>query len=137
MLTPFQGARRWDALKARANAWRDGKDRPPLSDDERQHGMLGLDAVSGVNGKNIEQSVDEFEASLAVDPLWPAGHYDDAMSYAQMMEHENAAYHMRAYLELCPTDDRDMAAHKDRLLLLEGKLKQEISEKAQPGSEDD
>jgi hypothetical protein len=129
-----QHAAGWDALKAKANAWRDRKDKPPLSDEVRQHGMLGLDAV---NAKNMEQSVDEFEAGLALDPLWPTGQYDAAMSYAQMMDYENAAYHMRAYLELCPTDDKDMQANQDRLLLWEGKLKQQISEKAQPGSEDD
>lgn len=121
----------WDAFKAKANAWRDAKDKPPLSDDVRQHSMLGLDAV---NAKNIDTALDEFEAGLELDPLWTSGHYNAAMAYAQMMDYEDAAFHMKAYLELTPASDKDFQANKDRLLLWEGKLKQQLAQQPQPVS---
>lgn len=123
----------WDAFKLKANAWRDAKDKPALSDEVRQHGMLGLDAV---NGKNFDEALNEFESGLALDPLWPNGHYNAAMVYAQMMDYENAIYHMKAYLELTPADDKEFQANKDRLLLWQGKLKQQMSEPPQPVPQD-
>lgn len=123
----------WEAFKVKADAWRDAKDKPPLSDDVRQHGMLGLDAV---NSKNIDSALDEFEAGIALDPLWANGHYNAAMAYAQMMDYEDAAWHMKAYLELTPATDKDYQANKDRLLLWEGKLKQQTAEPPQPVSAD-
>lgn len=124
----------WNDFKTRANAFRDAKNKPALSDEVRQHGMLGLDAV---NGKNFDQALDEFEAGLRIDPLWPTGQYNAAMAYAQMMDYADAAFHMKAYLELTPSDDKEFQANKDRLLLWQGKLGQQMAEHPQAVPDDD
>lgn len=126
-------AAEWDGFKIKANAYRDAKDKPALSDEVRQYGMLGVDAV---NGKNFDDALNQFEAGLALNPLWPNGHYNTAMIYAQMLDYESAIYHMKAYLELTPADDKEFQANKDRLLLWQGKLKQQLAEAPQVIPED-
>lgn len=133
---PCEAARRaagWDAFKAQANAFRDAKDKPVLSDQVRQFGVLGVDSV---NGRNFDEALDQFEAGLALNPLWPNGHYNAAMLYAQMMDYENAIYHVKAYLELCPPDDKELQANRDRLLLWQGKLQRQMAELPQAVAED-
>lgn len=133
---PCEAARRvaeWDAFKAKANACRDAKDKPALSDEIRQHGMLGVDAV---NAKNFDEALNEFESGLALEPVWPNGHYNAAMVYAQTGDYESAIYHMRAYLELTPADDKDFQANRDRILLWQGKLKQQMAEPEQTQTAD-
>lgn len=123
----------WEAFKAEANAWRDLKAKPALPDEVREHHLLGLDAV---NSKNFDAALDKFEAGLELDPLWANGHYNAAMVYAQELDFDSAAYHMRAYLELTPATDKDFQANKDRLLLWEGKLKQQLAQQPEPIPED-
>jgi regulator of sirC expression with transglutaminase-like and TPR domain len=71
---------------------------------------------------------------LSLEPLWPNGHYNAAMVYAQMGDYESAIYHMKADLELTPADDKEFQANRDRVLLWRGKLKQQPAEpmQAQP-----
>jgi tetratricopeptide (TPR) repeat protein len=133
---PCEAAKRaagWDAFKAKANAFRDAKDKPALSDEVRQYGMLGVDAV---NAKNFDDALNQFESGLALEPLWPNGHYNAAMVYAQTGDYENAVYHMKAYLELIPADDKEFQANRDRILLWQGKLKQQMAEPMQVVAED-
>jgi tetratricopeptide (TPR) repeat protein len=133
---PCEAAKRtagWDAFKAKANAFRDAKDKPALSDEVRQYGMLGVDAV---NTKNFDAALNEFESGLALEPLWPNGHYNAAMVYAQTGDYESAVYHMKAYLELTPADDKEFQANRDRILLWQGKLKQQMAEPMQAVAED-
>jgi tetratricopeptide (TPR) repeat protein len=128
---PCEAERRaagWDAFKTAANGFRDAKDKPALTDEVRQYGMLGVDAV---NNKNFDDALNQFESGLALNALWPNGHFNAAMVYAQMGDYENAIYHMQAYLELTPADDKEFQANKDRLLLWQGKLKRQIAEPLQ------
>jgi hypothetical protein len=50
------------------------------------------------------------------------------MVSAQMVDYPAAIHHMKACLELCPTDDKEWQANKDRILLWEGKLRQQMEE---------
>lgn len=123
----------WAEFKARANAYRDLKDKPATADDVRQDGMLALDAISN---KDFDTALNQFEAALAIDPMWASGHYNAAKVYAQELDYENAAWHMRAYLELTPPDDKDYQSSRDLLLLWQGKLKQQQAEAPQAGPDD-
>jgi tetratricopeptide (TPR) repeat protein len=129
---PCETAKRtaeWDAFKAKANAYRDAKNKPAFNDDVRQFGVMGLDAV---NAKNFDEALNQFEGGLALDPLWPNGHFNAAMVYYQMGDYEDAINHMKAYLELTPASEKDYEANHDRVLLWQGKLKQQMAEPAQP-----
>lgn len=119
----------WEAFKTKANAYRDAKDKPALSDEVRQFAVMGLDAV---NAKNFDEALNQFESGLVLDPLWPNGHFNASMIYAQTGDYETAIYHMKAYLELTPASEKDYEANRDRVLLWQGKRKQQLAEPPQP-----
>lgn len=123
----------WADFKAKANAYRDLKNKPATADEVRQDGMLALDAIAN---KDFDTALTEFEAALAIDPMWASGHYNAAKVYAQELDFEDAAWHMRAYLELTPASDKDYQSSRDLLLLWQGKLKQQQAEPMATATDD-
>lgn len=111
----------WNDFHQKAAAWGALSTKPPMSDDVRQHRLLAEDAMKE---KHMDTAIAEYEGGLAIDPLWPQGHFNAALLYGEQKDYEDAVWHMRAYLELAP-DAPDAQAARDQLLLWQGKLKQQ------------
>jgi len=111
----------WNDFHEKATAWRALSTKPPISDEVRQHRLLAEDAFKE---KQFGTAIDEYEAGLVADPVWPQGHFNAALLYGEQKDYEDAIWHMRAYLELVP-DASDAQAARDQLLLWQGKLKQQ------------
>jgi hypothetical protein len=110
----------WGDFQQKAAAWRVLPTKPALTDTVRMHFMAATEAFQN---KQFDLAIDEYEAGLKVDPLWPTGHYDDALLYGELQDYEWAVWHMRAYLELRP-DASDAQAARDQMLLWKEKAQQ-------------
>ena len=107
----------WRDFQQKAALWRSAATHPPLSDEVRMHRLVAEDAL---NKKDFNKAIEEYEAGLKIEPLWPEGHYNAALLYGELEDYEDAAWHMRHYLELRP-DAPDAAAARDQMLLWQGK----------------
>jgi tetratricopeptide (TPR) repeat protein len=116
--TPEQEAA-WSDFSQKAAAWRALAVKPPLADEVRRHRILAEKAISD---QDISGALEHYEAGLAIDPVWPEGHFNAAMLYAQLSFYNDAIPHMRAYLELVP-DASDAQAARDQLIIWEDALK--------------
>ena len=110
----------WRDFQQKAAVWRALGTQPPLSDEVKMHRLAAEDAFKE---KQFDTAIDEYEAGLEVDPLWPEGHYNAALLYGEDKEYEWAAWHMRAYLELRP-NAQDAQAARDQMLLWKEKAQQ-------------
>jgi tetratricopeptide (TPR) repeat protein len=111
----------WSEFQAKADAWRALPAKPPLSDGVRMHLLVAEDAFKQ---KDFDKAIEEYEAGLTINPLWPEGQYNVALLYGEEQDYEDAARHMRAYLELEP-DAPDAKAVRDQMLLWQGKTSQQ------------
>jgi len=106
-------ARIWAEFQKRAAAWRALLAKPALSDEVRQQRLMAEKAFSE---KRFEDAVAAYEEGLGINPLWPEGHFNAALIYAELKEYEDAAWHMRSYLELLPNAPDAQEAHGQTLL---------------------
>lgn len=111
----------WKDFQQKAATWRALTPRPSLAEDVRQPRLLAEDAFKQ---KQFETAAEEYEEGLEIDPLWPQGHFNAALLYAELKDYEDAIWHMRAYLELLP-DAPDAQEARDQVLLWQGKMKQQ------------
>jgi len=86
--------------------------------------MHQLGAEDALKQKQFNTAIDEYEAGLKIDPLWPEGHFNVALLYEELNDYEWAVWHMRAYLELRPDAPDAQAAH-DQMLLWQEKDRQQ------------
>ncbi|MGA2988385.1 MAG: hypothetical protein ABSG32_31840 [Terriglobia bacterium] len=115
-----QRARIFAEFQPKAAAWSALATKPPISDDVKQHRLLAEDAYQE---KQFETAVSEYEAGLAIDPLWAQGHFNAALIYGELKDYDDAVWHMRCYLELMPNAP-DAQEARDQMLLWQGKAKQ-------------
>ena len=59
-------------------------------------------AEDAINNKEFEKAVDYYEQGLDIEPLWPEGQFNAALLHGELKDYENAALHMKRYLELVP-----------------------------------
>ena len=111
----------WQDFQQKAAAWRALPTKPAISDEVRMHRLVAEDALKQ---KQFDTAIDEYEAGLKIDPLWPEGHFNVALLYGELNDYEEATLHMRAYLDLRPGAHDAQAAH-DQMLLWQGKLGQQ------------
>lgn len=109
----------WSDFPQKAAAWRALAVRPPLTDEVRKHRILAEKAISE---QDMSGALEHYEAGLAIDPVWPEGHFNAAMLYAQLSFYNEAIQHMRAYLELLP-DAPDGQPARDQIVIWEDELK--------------
>lgn len=110
----------WRIFQQKAAAWRALSPRPPLAEGARQQRVL---AENSVHEKNLDAAIEHYEDGLDIDPLWPEGHFNAALLYAEQNQYSDAIAHMRAYLELVPNAS-DAEAARDQILIWQDKLKQ-------------
>jgi hypothetical protein len=64
-----------------------------------------------------------YEQGLAIEPMWPVGHYNAALIYGELKDYSKAVYHMKCYLELKPAT-KDAGACQNKLYVWEEKTKE-------------
>jgi tetratricopeptide (TPR) repeat protein len=101
-----------------AAAWRALAVKPAISEDVRRHRLL---AENAVQERQFETAVEEYEAGLELNPVWPEGHFNAALLCAGLGYYSEAIHHMRAYLELVP-DAQDAQQARDQIVIWEAKL---------------
>jgi tetratricopeptide (TPR) repeat protein len=109
----------WSNFPQKAAAWRALTVKPPLSDEVRKHRILAEKAISE---QDITGALEHYEAGLAINPVWPEGHFNAGMLYAQLSFYNDAIQHMKAYLELVP-EAPDAQAVRDQMVIWEDALK--------------
>jgi tetratricopeptide (TPR) repeat protein len=108
----------WRDFPQKAAAWRTLAVKPPLPDEARKHRIL---AEQAFGEKDLIGAVEEYEGGLAIDPVWPDGHFNAALLYAELGLYYQAIQHMRAYVELVP-DARDTQSARDQMVIWEAEL---------------
>jgi hypothetical protein len=117
----------WREFQQKAAAWRALLTKPPISDQVDQHWLLDEDAFKE---KKLDVALNEYAAGLEVNPLWPTGHFNAAMMYAEEKAYADAIWHMRCYLELIPGAPDARQAH-DQILLWQAKMRLQANARAQ------
>lgn len=101
-----------------AAAWRALPVKPAISEPVRRHRLL---AENAIKERQFDSALEEYEAGLQIDPVWPEGHFNAALLYAETGYYSEAVSHMRAYLELVP-DAPDALSARDQIIIWETKL---------------
>jgi tetratricopeptide (TPR) repeat protein len=120
-------ARIWVEFQRRAAIWRALPYKPPISDEVRQQRLL---AESEFKQQRFNEAAAAYETGLDINQLWPEGHFNVAMMYGELKQYDDAAWHMRCYLELSPNAP-DAQEARDQILLWEGKARRQATVPAQ------
>lgn len=107
-------------FRQKAAEWHALPVKPAISEAVRRHRIL---AENDVKEKQFADAIEEYEAGLAIDPLWPEGHFNAALLAAELGYYGEAIRHMQAYLELLP-DAPDADSARDQLVIWESKIKE-------------
>jgi tetratricopeptide (TPR) repeat protein len=103
----------WNDFLLKAGAWRALPAKPPLSEEVRQHRIV---AEHYVQLKNFDSALQEYEAGLAIDSMWPEGHFNAGLLYAELQYYSHAIFHMNSYLALVP-DAPDAQQVRDQVII--------------------
>lgn len=103
-----------------ARKYREMPVKPPLPEGVQRNRIMAEDAI---NSKDFEKAVDYYEQGLELEPLWPEGQFNAALLYGELKDYENAALHMKRYLELVP-NARDAREAREKMYLWEGKARE-------------
>jgi regulator of sirC expression with transglutaminase-like and TPR domain len=101
-----------------AAAWRAQAVKPAISEEVRRHRIL---AENAVKEQRFDSAVEEYEAGLAINSIWPEGHFNAALLCAELGYYSEAIHHMRAYVELVP-EAPDAQQARDQMVIWEAKL---------------
>jgi tetratricopeptide (TPR) repeat protein len=104
----------------KARKYREMPVKPPLPENVKRCRIMAEDAI---NNKEFEKAVDYYEQGLEIELLWPEGQFNAALLYGELKDYENAAIHMKRYLELVP-NARDAREAREKVYLWEGKAKE-------------
>lgn len=86
-------------FRQQADAWRALPQPPPLSETARQYKIA---AEAAVHDRQWPEAARHYRAALAIDPMWPQGHFNLALLYAELKLFEYAGVEMQKYLLLMP-----------------------------------
>ncbi len=109
----------WVDFQQKAAAWRALPVKPPIAEEVR---LERVQAENAISEKRLADSVDHYESGLKIDPVWPEGHFNAALIYAELENYDKAIWHMRAYVELVP-DAPDARAGRDQIAIWQDKVK--------------
>ena len=109
----------WADFQQKAAAWRALPVKPALSEEVRRE---RVQAENALKEKRLAAAADHYESGLKINPVWPEGHFNAALLYAELGDYSKAIWHMRAYLELVP-DAPDAQGARDQLYVWQDKLK--------------
>lgn len=82
-----------------AGAWRALPEPPPMPEAVRQYKVA---AEAAVREKQWQEAIRQYRKALALDPLWPQGHFNQALLFAEVRMYESAGIAMQKYLLLVP-----------------------------------
>jgi tetratricopeptide (TPR) repeat protein len=108
----------WSDFEQRASAYRALPSKPAISEEVRAHRIV---AENAIREKDFDTAMSEYEAGLAIDPIWPQGHFNAALISAELGYYSVAIRHMQAYLELLP-DAPDAQGARDQIVIWKAKL---------------
>lgn len=107
----------------KAKAYREMPVKPALPEDVQKCRIMAEDAI---HNKEFEKAVDYYVQGLEIEPLWPEGQFNAALLYGELKDYENAALHMKRYLELVP-NARDAREAREKMYLWEGKAREAVT----------
>jgi len=110
-------------FQQKAKSWRALSSKAPLPESIQP---LQAAAEDAFHAKSYDQAVDYFEQGLAIEPLWPAGHFGAAQVYGKLGVYSLAALHMKRYLELEP-DAKDAKNCRTQMFVWTQKAKNPAS----------
>jgi len=102
-------------FKEKVKKWQGLPQKPLLPEEARRFRVLADDAVAN---KEFDKAANYYEQGLAIDPMWPAGHFNAAMIYKELNSYALAAMHMKRYLVLKPQDTKK---YQDQIYIWEEK----------------
>jgi tetratricopeptide (TPR) repeat protein len=108
------------AFANEAKRYRDMPVKPELPEDVQRCRVVAEDAFKN---KDFEKAVMYYEKGLAIEPLWPQGHFNAAMLDGELNRYATAALHMKRYLLLVP-DAKNAKAAREKMYLWEEKAKE-------------
>jgi tetratricopeptide (TPR) repeat protein len=103
----------WVDFQQKAARWRALAAKPAISEEVRKHRLL---AENAVKERQFDAAIEEYEAGLEIDPLWPEGHFNSALLSAELGYYSWAIRHMRCYLELVP-EAPDAQSARDQIVI--------------------
>lgn len=106
----------------RAALWRLRTAKPPLSEAANRHRVV---AEGATRARDYARAIEEFEAALETDPMWPSGNFNLALLYEATEEWDEAVRYMRRFLLLEP-DSREATAARDKIILWEDRARREL-----------
>jgi membrane-associated protease RseP (regulator of RpoE activity) len=118
--SPEMALRRQLEFEAAAAAWRATSVKPPMPEDAHEHQVL---AENAYREKDLNRTVDEYQAALEIFPTWPDGQSNLAMICGEVEDYGCAVEHIEDYLKLVPNAP-DAQAAKDKLIIWKDKLAQ-------------
>jgi tetratricopeptide (TPR) repeat protein len=114
-----QDSAAWADFQQKAAAWRALPVKPALTEDVQRE---RVQAENAVKEKRLADAAAHYESGLKINPVWPEGHFNAALLYAELEEYEKAIWHMRAYVELVP-DAPDAKGAREQTYVWQDKLK--------------
>lgn len=106
----------------RAAIWRARNPKPPLSEAANRHRVLAEEAT---RARDYVRAIEEFEAALQTDPMWPSGNFNLALLYETVEEWDEAVRYMRRFLLLEP-DSREASAARDKIIAWEDRARRAL-----------
>jgi tetratricopeptide (TPR) repeat protein len=106
-----------ELIRSQAKAWRALPAKPPLPGQVQHCRMLAEEAYQH---HDYTAAAQNYEKGLALEPMWPQGHFNAALLHAEMAQFDVALDHMRCYLELAP-DAPNAPAARDQIAQWEQK----------------
>lgn len=106
----------------RVAVWRLRTSKPPLSESANRHRVLAEEAT---RARDYARAIEEFEAALATDPMWPSGNFNLALLYETAEEWDEAVRYMRRFLLLEP-DSREASAARDKIIAWEDRARRAL-----------
>ena len=111
------------AFADKAKKYREMPVKPPLPEDVQKCRIMAEDAI---HNKDFEKAADYYAQGLEIEPLWPEGQFNAALLYGELKDYENAALHMKRYLELVP-NARDAREAREKMYLWDGKAREALT----------
>jgi tetratricopeptide (TPR) repeat protein len=107
-------------FQEKAKVWLALPQKPSLPEEARRFRVLAEDATES---KDFEKAVGYYEQGLAIEPMWPVGHYNAALIYGELKNYNMAVIHMKRFLVLKP-DAKEAQTYRDKIYIWEEKAKE-------------
>ncbi|HTZ20458.1 MAG TPA: TonB family protein [Opitutaceae bacterium] len=104
-------------FQKKAQVWRELPAKPALAEEVQRCRVLAEEAL---RNRNTKDAWFYYSRGVTEEPLWAEGHFNAALLAAELGKYEQAAAHMKCYLELKP-EAKDARAAREKMWLWEDK----------------